>query len=70
MQLDIANLAKVKLDPNDVLIVKIHGRIAKDEAADLSAYIRARLDHNRCLVIDDRIDLQVVSEACAHASAL
>jgi hypothetical protein len=58
-------IAKLALAPDDVLVVKINGRVPTDLFHRVASYVRSQIgsDARKILVIDDQVDLSVLTRA-------
>lgn len=59
------DLAVLRMEPGDILVVKVRGRVKLETAQMIknemrAAFARAGGDQHEVMVIDDAVDLQVI----------
>lgn len=56
-----AEVRRLRLEPNDILVLKCEGRITEDMAATLKRKVEDRVPEHRCLVLDSDAELSVLT---------
>jgi polynucleotide 5'-kinase involved in rRNA processing len=59
MEIRVSDLAKARLNPEDLLIVKLTGWVNGDEAGKIKAAIQVATGHEKVLVISQGIELEI-----------
>lgn len=62
---EVAEVSKITVAPNDVLVVRVKGRLTKDMASEVRKQFEMVFDgcdfKPRVMIVDDGIDLSVIS---------
>lgn len=57
----LAALLRLRLEPDDVLVVLTEGQLSMDQADRVEAYVKHKSGHGRVLVVDDGSKLAILS---------
>ena len=61
-------ISSLSLKPADTLVVKAKTHISSDAATRLQAWVRAETGHQRVLILDDWLDLSIVSSEAEEST--
>ena len=61
--LNINDVQRLALHPDDVIVIRSEVRLSAEAQAGIAEQVRNTFPHNKCIVLDEGLDLMLVGPA-------